>query len=597
MRKVKNSRAGTLVLALSLAASTTAQSGVDQPEQLLRRPCLGIVVDDTGAALANAEVTAVFTPGFAAPGALDVTHAATDARGRFKLELVVGRVYSVWAIGPPRNDGSRLVSEVARDAAPGVLVALDAWHVRQPRRLQLRGHDTWLDHGASARCLVFPDASGHFGIERPIVDGVVELPPTPHAVGAVGLVDARGEVMVLAGVTPDEREAEAEFMPPGRFGVQVAAAGGAPATGAHVEIELALAAELQGAPPCPSRWLRVATTDEAGRALWYGADCRRGLRVVHGASAIHAELDAARCAVEVPTARLFLPQQPERPKVVGRRDEHDHAAFGQVDCSAISQLVTGNRGASRWVSVPLTDLADAAAIPVATDWSMYVEHRLPRREGSPIVVARALPAPVPATQLHTDAKDEQAVQLQVLGLDGAPAPGVRVELWYAADEEGTSTPRCVARFALDAAGRSPLRLGPGCWALFAWTAEGSALRSFDATDLKAPLSMQLLPWPTQSLRVVDGKGEPVRGARVEVAGMVGISGFSHAVDSQLQQQIVLNHGLAHAQAARSDRNGRLVLPVLDSEHLMAPIRVVAGTKKSEVLRLTANVGEANLVVR
>jgi hypothetical protein len=49
-----------------------------------------------------------------------------DERGRFKTDLVVGHAYTAWAIGPARENGSRLVSEVTDRAAAGRVVELAA---------------------------------------------------------------------------------------------------------------------------------------------------------------------------------------------------------------------------------------------------------------------------------------------------------------------------------------------------------------------------------------------------------------------------------------------------------------------------------------
>src|SRR5262245_12528413 len=106
-----------------------------------RHPCLGTVVDEADQALAGAAVTCVWSPGQGAPGVADVVQTTSDERGRFKADLVVGHAYTAWAIGPPREDGSRLVSEVTDRAAAGRVVELEAWHPWRPRKVKVSGFE------------------------------------------------------------------------------------------------------------------------------------------------------------------------------------------------------------------------------------------------------------------------------------------------------------------------------------------------------------------------------------------------------------------------------------------------------------------------
>lgn len=132
------------------------------------------MVGPDGEPLAGAEVTCVFTANLFAVGDTDVVTAVVDARGRARCDLVVGKLYLAWAIGPADAEGVRCVSE------PVALVAAG--------RVIFR----W-----------FPDASQDLWADLPLPErDELTLPPSPWAVGSLGVRDAAGEVMVATRIEP-----------------------------------------------------------------------------------------------------------------------------------------------------------------------------------------------------------------------------------------------------------------------------------------------------------------------------------------------------------------------------------------------------------
>lgn len=103
----------------------------------VRAPFTGTVRDGDGKLLANAEVTCVFVPDASASGAPERLAARADAGGRFRMELVPGLGYVVWAIGPMGERGMRSVARPSPDAAGGRTLDLIADERRGPVKLKI----------------------------------------------------------------------------------------------------------------------------------------------------------------------------------------------------------------------------------------------------------------------------------------------------------------------------------------------------------------------------------------------------------------------------------------------------------------------------
>jgi hypothetical protein len=102
-----------------------------------RSPFFSTVIGPDDKPIAGAEVTCVFTPDIVNPWETDVVRGTTDDRGRARCNLVGGRLYTVWAVGPADANGVACVSELVPLAASGRVFELRALDRQPPRRLQL----------------------------------------------------------------------------------------------------------------------------------------------------------------------------------------------------------------------------------------------------------------------------------------------------------------------------------------------------------------------------------------------------------------------------------------------------------------------------
>src|SRR5262245_15506660 len=355
----------------------------------LRRPCLGTVVDDADQPLASAEVTMVWTPGLGRPGRLDVVRATTDARGRFKVDLVISHAYTAWAIGPARADGSRLVSEVTDRAAAGVVLQIAAWFRWKPRQLQCTGHEPWVGAGP-LRLRWYCDARNDLGVDLPpSTDGQVALPPGPLIKGAVVLIDSDGRLVNLADVEPDVAAPAVAFAPPLESPLDVVDAEEKPVAGAVVEQMLSqwsTGGDAVFPPHAGHRWSAAGKTDASGRAR---------LRLV---AADHVPICWLRVAAgpvscyfvdttsDTATQRVVVPRlEVEAGAVRGIRA--DEVPFAQLSTSAefAAPAIRTHYGLGLWP--PLAVAADGklgiAPVPTATQESTLLLQLFPQREGTP----------------------------------------------------------------------------------------------------------------------------------------------------------------------------------------------------------------------
>lgn len=170
-----------LSIVLLLATTLIAQN---------RRVVPGRFLDPDGKPVANATVTAVWTH-VAGTGLVprDVVTTTTNASGRFRLELWPRLAYSVWAVGPAREDGKRISTRSARGFVGGV-VDLNGRAIDAEIRVQYEGLDAWTKHGPFT-------VRGHLGVrgvgtfERQLDENAtITLPPAPRDGVVLELLDS-----------------------------------------------------------------------------------------------------------------------------------------------------------------------------------------------------------------------------------------------------------------------------------------------------------------------------------------------------------------------------------------------------------------------
>jgi hypothetical protein len=594
------------LLAFALVAA------IAQPQA--RHACLGTVVDADGKALVGAAVTLVWSPGIGAPGEPDVVQMTSDERGRFKADLVVGHAYSAWAIGPPTADGTRLVTEVTDRAAAGRVVELAASHCRTPRRVQCAGYQAWTE-GGPLRLALMPDVRNGFTVPLAAdADGAAELPPTPWITAGIALLDADGRIVQLQALAVDG--AQVAFVGALERDVKVVDESGKPIAGATIEHDVPyMQSERDGdgilLPATDAHWHLCATTGADGTAHVRVPD--NGLR--WGSDWLRATTPTGTQVMANLRTRndTKARERPDGPFVIraARRDQAPGSVKGITTGElALAQLETevSVEGSTQGLPMGLPVTIDATGhyrlvpLPPMACMPGLVLHLLPRTAGTPrcafVAPAAAVPDRAPAAfQLpNIDLAALRTCRLSAVDSQNNPQPGAEVAVFAT-----SNSPYAMLRvraLVLDHGGRADLLLDNSEWAVYATNGTAHALAFVDAGGDGPDLSLRLQPMPTLRLRVVDVAGKAVHDARA--TGAPGRGAFGGALTGArgwAKERIAMQIAWRAAAAARSDRDGLLVLPVQDWAQMDSRLFVRAGERRSESIALVASPDEQTVVVK
>jgi len=514
-----------------LAAAVIAQG---------RAPTFATVVDLDGQPLVGAEVTCVSSADLAGLWPTDIVTNTTKERGRARCDLVVGRLYSAWAIGPAGEKGERALTEVTPLLAAGRVIELRVSDRRPPRTVTVDGHAAWRQVGATGMRW-YPDAGEDSFVDLPWADGDrLALPPSPLADGALVLIDARGEPLAATRVADRASETPA-FAAPAEVTATITAAD-KPLVGARICQRL----QLPRSPgrPSPAEWQihrQVGETDADGVLRFHVPIASGGwVPVFASKPGLPAKLH------EITSLGAFAIQlTAQEPAVVRvRGDGHDVVRFAAV--------------------------VAASSATAALSWPLPVEPTTPGRwrvEGGDRKLESRLhlPAKVPTAFVTTATGkegDELTVDLDKLRtieisvVDAAGGPVACAVVIRDVEQDGVAPPS--STIATDQAGRAIARLPGWEFAVYATTgtAHALALVAREGTD---PVRLRLEPLPMMQVRVRDAAGMPVAGARLECRRSQWRPPSSDALGRQWAR---LGPALSWTYVrGRSNREGLLRVPV------------------------------------
>ena len=547
-----------------------------------RGPCFATVVGPDGKPIVGAEVTCAFSPDPVQPWRADVVRATTDARGRAKCDLLVGRPYVAWAIGPADGSGFRWSSQPLPLVGAGRVFDLRAEDKCASRQVPVASLAPWREAGA-AGLRWFPVQGLHVFVDLPLPAGdTVELPPSPRTTGCLAVHDAKGEVLVATTVA-EGASAEKAFGAPVAVAMQVVDTAGAPVAGATIEYEVpcGFSTSMFTARYRGLTTRCVGTTDDAGKLQGYvtKAPGSWGILVTAGKpgwSCDHAAVEGAG------NIRFTLGKAPPvAVRVVGTKDAAvDFAALGSFQVARRDSVLFGHRRLSQEAHGKSWLLYGAAEV---------VSPRLSLATSVPTLVVTNFVG-VTAAGCVLDLADTTNVSLRVLGVDGGPACAV---LGVFRLEEGAPLP-WEGVLATDVGGRAATLVPPGDFFVYATNGSAHALARLDR-ERTTPLELHLAALPTMRVLVRDANGEPVAGAHaVACLGRVGRT-LADLMDNQWRR-MAFACCPAYTSLARSGRDGVLEIPVFLHEGYEANVQISGAVGQSERFPLKAG-GAKEVVLR
>ncbi len=553
-----------------------------------RRPLLGTVVDGDGKPLAGATVCFGYVPfGGEDLPPHDQGTTTTDARGRFKADVLPCASYSLWAVGP-EADAGRATSAIVH-AAAGALVELRATARRTNWRLTIEGLDAWQEAGPFTIRL-FADTVLLPGAPLAVAaDGTVELPPLLPAIANFDLCDQAGEVLATLPV-PTKEGGKAKLLPPQTVPMRVFDNKGQPLAGATIEQHISRGWH-QGSDFGPYRAGRVVrrrlgATDADGKLVVRVPSAKDPFRS-SGYRQLYflAKKPGHSASLSGFTDQLFLDGKQVADKDRTELSFHLQAALPLTArfTSAGGRGLAGQPVAVRsnfrieeatnggwqgqeatWLAttdadgrVTIADLplnvGELSVVLLAPTADLGVPEPL-RRSAPPLPLAPMRFSSRPDQEIMVDLSSYRTVQLRCCAADKSPARGATVlvlpELPQIECDAWTmqATP--------DPAGRLSLPLPPGTWIVFMRDAENMACeRLVVERDLEATLI--LAPMPTMRGRVVDKDGKPLGGAALDLVSM-SVMGMGA---SRSPAEAIGNHlNWRWLDAVRSDANGNFLAP-------------------------------------
>lgn len=593
-----------------------------------RRPLVGRVLDAQGQPIAGAQVTCAGQAAAHLPDLcpVDVVSVTADDRGRFRADLVPQMGYSVWALGPARDDGSCACSDIVTAAAGGVL-DLRASAAQSPWPLRITGLADLPVQGpfmlrASSRA-----GPAHLAQVPVAADGAVVVPALPAGPVDLVLADAQGDPVFawsfgdgrapdqqltlpplreipvrvvdeagngVAGVTIRARVDQVWTWGTDRFGawsrslwrpVAVSGEGGTAVARIPSEkdpyvdgerMDLVLMAAADGSADSPSGWLyrrfedglRVGADEDAEPAPAAAAG---------GAQAGAGQKAAAEKAPAEPPREVRFIMRPDQP-VQGRLVRGSQPLAGaRVSLTWIDRVRHNAKGTAwthlRRSAVVATDAEGKFAVPgVRPD-----AHDL---AAAALVDDQVLLLP----DLQRDGATEidlalaRDVALQVLDPRKGPARCAGGALLPLGDGGSRIYERAV-RFFTDGAGRCSIRVMPGDWVVLATDGENWVHERVGVADRDQQLELTMEPLALLRGIVRDPDDNPVADARLAFAS--SRSRGSSDPYQRLLDTVSRRFNQVQVQAVRSDAQGQFELRFLDRDLVQQQLRVRAGKRQSE----------------
>lgn len=572
---MRASRVTERILAiLAIAVPVLAQQ---EPQQKGggRRPLVGTVVGSDERVIPGASVVVAHVP--YGEDSLPARHhatATTDARGRFRIDVLAGVYYRAFAIGPPDERGTRFVSEVHETTA-NALLTLRATEQMPVRTFRLENPERWREF-APLRLRILPAGAELPGWEQPLDDdGSVVLPPLPSGYTTFEVLTADGvlETMTIRSTSDVAMRAT----PVWDVLVEVVDDTGQPVVGAIVQQRHWspgwTTAGLLSEQSQRQTYRSLGTSDASGRLVarvpradnFFRKHPGDGLQLRAAAPGHRAILEgtsARKAEVESGSIRLLMVRAAP-PRV--------HLHWG-------GQPQSGVRLLAKWMvtvgsgkfshAFPCIDSATTddsghamfANLPkgVETAWLTLSEppavtqDLFPAHSPAPRVLLPPLEASDQAV-LDVDLANFRRLHLRVLEQSHAPAQTARLIL-VPPDRRATAA---FAEFPVDPTGQWTALVPPGPWRAFAANERSCTLAPLAVGGL-APQVLQFLPTRIIEGRVVNSKGEGLAKAMCEQVDLRFDD--SHDTDKVLWDLVTLVVRRRPMLFTRDDGTFQLALP-------------------------------------
>lgn len=571
------------VLALLAVAAPTLGQQVP-PAKRDRRPMVGTVVGSNERPIEGASVVVAHVP----PGhdSLPAHHhatATTDARGRFRLDVLSGVDYRVFAIGPPDEHGTRFVSEVHETTA-SVLLTLRATTPMPVRTFRLEHAERWREF-APLRLRVLPGGAELPGYEQSVGDdGSVVLPSLPTGYATFEVLTAGG---VLATMTlRSTGDVVMQATPVWDVPIELVDDAGKPVAGAEVQQHLTSSGwSAPGLLPDPSlRQTRrpLGTSDASGRLVArvpraddpFGGQPGNGLLLVAAAPDHHAaaggacgrlfEGDATRAAGDEARCLRLTMLKATPPRVRLHWGGEPEAGIRLVACGSITVRAGRSTEQLPWLDVATTDEnghATFATLPAAvgTAWltssaapaaarDLFPGHAPPPRLLLPTLEARH------NAVLDVNLATFRRLHLRVLGHGNAPAQTARLVI---APPDGAPAP-VDAEFPMDPTGQWTALAPPGPWCAFAAAGDDFTLTTLAEGGLQ-PQVLQLSAMRQFRGRIVDARGVGIDGAESQPLELR----FEGPPDHGPMMRALLVTAMRRKPAVRTAADGTFLMQIQD----------------------------------
>ena len=560
--------------ALLLSASLALFASPATSQRLQPTPCA--VLDAAGRPVADAAVTILGSQPHLSPSLRQdhLVELRTDARGRALARLRPGLCYVAWARGPA-VEGRRCCAPTVGFFAAGASLELRCEAPAAIERGRLLGADAWRDRGP-LRCFAMSQSPGAEIELRLGDDGRFELPGPPYLIFEARLAD--GQPLWSAAM-----DQVLQLPPPQRVVVRARDGAGQPLSGAAVThvVSHSLFGCVDGLRGVePERVRRLGVTDARGRCevvVPYEGDPLRTpdawLLLAVDAGDRPPVFGGAwwrRVAVDNrPVERLAGDELPFTCALV----EPLRGAVAGAPAGTVAHLsVVDKRFISREGSSASHALTFTAEVRADGSFAFVdVPHRVDSCRLSfvppagarwrPVLFApeagRALPAAVRALDEERSAVGGCDLALQVLDPNGLPARGA-VALLFGVGAASGRLLDVPMRIPLDPRGSASVRVVAGEWLVSVLTADGFGYRVVEVAGPGARTSLQLDPLARTTVTLLDARGAPVVGARVQPRP-ASIQGTRDPVRSILQRAYQVANTLPW-RTLRTDADGRVEVP-------------------------------------